>query len=59
MVDIQTISIGIASAGVFVAAIYYIFQIRSIDRLFLLLLLLQVLLQALCIMLFSLGIRAR
>ena len=29
MVDIQTISIAIASAGVFVAAIYYIFQIRN------------------------------
>ena len=28
MVDIQTISIAIASAGVFVAAIYYILQIR-------------------------------
>jgi hypothetical protein len=28
MVDIQTISIVIASAGVFTAAIYYIFQIR-------------------------------
>lgn len=27
-VDVQTISIAIASAGVFVAAIYYIFQIR-------------------------------
>ena len=28
MIDIQTISIAIASAGVFVAAIYYILQIR-------------------------------
>jgi hypothetical protein len=28
MVDIQTLSIAIASAGVFAAAIYYIFQIR-------------------------------
>ena len=28
MVDIQTISIAIASAGVFVAAVYYVFQIR-------------------------------
>jgi hypothetical protein len=28
MVDIQTVSIAIASAGVFAAAIYYIFQIR-------------------------------
>ena len=28
MVDIQTISIAVASAGVFAAAIYYIFQIR-------------------------------
>ena len=28
MVDIQTVSIAIASAGVFLAAIYYIFQIR-------------------------------
>jgi hypothetical protein len=28
VVDIQTISIAIASAGVFLAAIYYIFQIR-------------------------------
>lgn len=28
MVDIQTISIAIASSGVFVAAIYYIFQIK-------------------------------
>jgi len=28
MVDIQTVSVTIASAGVFVAAIYYIFQIR-------------------------------
>ena len=32
MVDIQTISIAIASAGVFAAAIYYIFQIRHQDR---------------------------
>jgi hypothetical protein len=28
MVDIQTVSIAIASTGVFVAAVYYIFQIR-------------------------------
>lgn len=28
MVDIQTVSIGIASAGVFAAAVYYIFQLR-------------------------------
>jgi len=28
MVDIQTVSIAIASVGVFVAAIYYIFQLR-------------------------------
>jgi hypothetical protein len=28
MVDIQTVSIAIASAGVFAAALYYIFQIR-------------------------------
>jgi hypothetical protein len=28
LVDIQTVSIAIASAGVFLAAIYYIFQIR-------------------------------
>jgi hypothetical protein len=28
MIDIQTVSIAIASASVFVAAIYYIFQIR-------------------------------
>jgi hypothetical protein len=28
MVDIQTLSIAIASAGVFAAALYYIFQIR-------------------------------
>ena len=28
MIDIQTVSIAIASAGVFLAAIYYIFQIR-------------------------------
>jgi len=33
MVDIQTISIAIASAGVFAAAIYYIFQIRHQIRL--------------------------
>ena len=33
MVDIQTVSIAIASAGVFVAAIYYIFQIRHQTRL--------------------------
>jgi hypothetical protein len=33
MVDIQTISIGMASAGVFVAAIYYIFQIRHQTKL--------------------------
>ena len=32
MVDVQTISIVIASAGVFVAAIYYIFQIRHQTR---------------------------
>jgi len=32
MVDIQTISIAIASAGVFLAAIYYIFQIRHQNR---------------------------
>ena len=32
MVDIQTVSIVIASAGVFVAAIYYIFQIRHQTR---------------------------
>ena len=32
MVDIQTISIAIASTGVFLAAIYYIFQIRHQDR---------------------------
>jgi len=32
MVDIQTISIAIASAGVFAAAIYYIFQIRHQTR---------------------------
>jgi len=28
MADIQTVSIAIASAGVFAAAIYYIWQIR-------------------------------
>jgi len=28
MVDVQTVSIAVASAGVFLAAIYYIFQIR-------------------------------
>jgi hypothetical protein len=33
MVDIQTVSIAIASAGVFAAAIYYIFQIRHQTRL--------------------------
>ena len=33
MVDIQTISIAIASAGVFVAAVYYILQIRHQSRL--------------------------
>jgi hypothetical protein len=33
VVDIQTISIAIASGGVFVAAIYYIFQIRHQTRL--------------------------
>ncbi len=33
MVDIQTVSIVIASAGVFVAAIYYVFQIRHQTRL--------------------------
>ena len=32
MVDIQTISIAIASAGVFVAAIYYMLQIRNQTR---------------------------
>ena len=32
MVDIQTISIAIASAGVFVAAIYYVLQIRHQTR---------------------------
>jgi len=32
VVDIQTISIAIASAGVFLAAIYYIFQIRHQNR---------------------------
>jgi hypothetical protein len=33
MVDIQTVSIAIASGGVFVAAIYYIFQIRHQTKL--------------------------
>jgi len=33
MVDIQTVSIAIASAGVFAAAIYYIFQIRHQTKL--------------------------
>jgi len=33
MVDIQTVSIAIASAGVFIAAIYYILQIRRQSRL--------------------------
>ena len=33
MVDVQTVSIAIASAGVFAAAIYYIFQIRHQTRL--------------------------
>ena len=28
MVDVQTVSVTVASAGVFVAAVYYIFQIR-------------------------------
>jgi len=32
MVDLQTISIAIASVGVFAAAIYYIIQIRHQDR---------------------------
>jgi hypothetical protein len=32
MVDIQTISIAIASAGVFLAAVYYIFQLRHQSR---------------------------
>jgi hypothetical protein len=32
MVDVQTVSIAIASAGVFAAAIYYIFQIRHQTR---------------------------
>jgi hypothetical protein len=32
MVDIQTVSISVASAGVFAAAIYYIFQIRHQTR---------------------------
>jgi len=33
LVDIQTISIGVASTGVFLAAIYYIWQIRHQTRL--------------------------
>ena len=33
MVDIQTFSIAVASAGVFIAAVYYIFQIRHQTRL--------------------------
>jgi hypothetical protein len=33
MVDIQTVSIAIASTGVFLAAIYYIFQIRHQTKL--------------------------
>ncbi len=33
MVDIQTVSIAIASAGVFLAAIYYVFQIRHQNKL--------------------------
>jgi hypothetical protein len=32
MVDVQTVSIAIASAGVFAAAIYYIFQMRHQTR---------------------------
>jgi len=32
VVDIQTVSIAIASAGVFVAAVYYILQIRHQTR---------------------------
>ena len=32
MVDVQTVSIAIASAGVFLAAMYYIFQIRHQTR---------------------------
>ncbi len=32
MVDIQTVSIAVASAGVFLAAMYYIFQIRHQTR---------------------------
>lgn len=32
MVDIQTVSIAIASAGVFAASIYYILQIRHQNR---------------------------
>ena len=32
MVDIQTVSIAVASAGVFLAAIYYIFQLRHQSR---------------------------
>ena len=33
MVDIQTISIAVASAGVFLAAVYYVWQIRHQTRL--------------------------
>ena len=33
MVDVQTVSIAIASAGVFAAAVYYVFQIRHQTRL--------------------------
>ncbi len=33
MVDVQTVSIAVASAGVFIAAIYYIFQVRHQSRL--------------------------
>jgi len=33
MVDVQTVSIAVASAGVFAAAIYYIFQIRHQTKL--------------------------
>lgn len=32
MVDVQTVSIAIASSGVFLAAVYYIFQIRHQTR---------------------------
>ena len=32
MVDVQTVSIAIASAGVFVAAIYYVLQLRNQTR---------------------------